>query len=157
MGIIPKLIKGLSPDSKRKKLDAAKKRRAVLAVLKVDLREMPKTFDSDQDSDDDEVTVMVRHRETTVAEIMAELRGNPLIQRKKEKQVGAIRLEFGLGEEVQTIKEGSANAELYQLKLFNGLKAAEGYSQGIMRAKMCGPKKAKQDMGGSPQKRSKVQ
>ena len=155
MGIIPKLIKGLSPDSKRKKLDAAKKRREVLAVLKVDLREMPKTFDSDADSDEEEVTVMVRHLETTVKEVMEELRGNPIIQRKKEKQVGAIRLEFGMGEEVQSIKEGSANADLYQLKLFNGFKAAEGFSQGIMRAKMCGPKKAKQDQAGSPQKKSK--
>ena len=143
----------MSPDSKRKTLAAAENKRKVLAVMKVDVRDMPRTLDSEGDSDEQEVTLMVRHEEMTVQEAMEELKQSPVIQRKKEKQSGALRMEFGMGEEVQSIRDGTTNANIYQLKLFNGFKAAEGASQGVMRAKICGPKKAKQDQAGSPTKK----
>ena len=148
-------MEGLSPDSKRKTREAAEKKRDVLAVLRVDVRDMPRTLDSEGDSDEQEVTLMVRHQEMTVQEAMEELKQSPVVQRKAEKQSGAMRMEFSMGEEIQSIKDGSANADMYQLKLFNGFKAAGGASQGAMRAKICGPKKTKQDKAGSPTKRTR--
>ena len=133
-----------------------------VAVIKLDITDLPPSVDSDGEADDqEEVSLFILDGNMKVQEAMVRLMEKKIVMRKMIKQGGRLVMSVKVGKTPTKIKMGSDEAKEFKVKLLTGFKqkraAGEEEEEDLptIMAKALGKKKptAAGYKTGSPSKR----